>query len=110
MTTELMTSQGSVQGSKDALVSDLKRVVGDADDLLKEMSSASAEEFSAARARIEAKLSQARSRINEARIEAAQRARYAADATNQYVRENPWKVAGVGVVAGLIAAFLISRR
>ena len=110
MTTELMTSQGSVQGSKDALVSDLKRVVGDADDLMKEMRGASAEEFSAARAKIEAKLAEARSRINQARIEAAQRARCAADATNQYVRENPWKVAGVGVVAGLIAAFLISRR
>ncbi|WP_153111037.1 DUF883 family protein [Propionivibrio limicola] len=110
MTTELMTNQGSVQDSKEALVRDLKRVVGDADDLLKEVGSASAEEFSAARARIEATLDQARSRLNAARIDAAQRVRYAADATNQYIRENPWKVVGVGVVAGLIAAFLISRR
>lgn len=108
--TELSTSPGSVQGSKDALVRDLKRVVCDADDLMKQVNHSTTEEFTAARSMMEAKLNEARARINEARIEAAKKASMAAGAAKEYIRENPWKVIGGGVVAGLIAAFVISRR
>lgn len=110
MTTELVASQGSVQASKDALVNDLKRVVGDADDLVKQMASSSAEEFAARRAGIEEKLAEARLRIKDLRTSAARSACKAADAATGYVRENPWKSISCGAVAGIIVALLVSRR
>lgn len=110
MTTELIASEGSVRASREALVRDLKRVVADADDLAKQVASSSANEFATRRAGIEAKLAEARSRINDLRASAAQSACKAADVANEYVRTNPWKAIGCGAVAGVIVALLISRR
>ncbi|MDO9600752.1 MAG: DUF883 family protein [Rhodocyclaceae bacterium] len=110
MTTELIASHGTVQGSKKNLVKDLKKVVGDADDLLKAAVNSTAEEFATARTNIEAKLGAAKSRLNEARSAVARKAGSAADATTEYVRENPWKLVVVAAVVGLITAFLIRRR
>jgi len=110
MTTELISSRGSLQASKELLLRDLKRVVGDADDLVKQVASSSAEEFAARRARIEKKLAEARSRIKDLRTSAARSACKAADAATGYVRDNPWKSISCGAVAGIIVALLISRR
>ena len=110
MTTELGASPGSPQASKETLVSDLKRVVGDADDLMKQVVSSSADEFAARRAGIEAKLAGARARINDLRTSVASSACNAADAANSYIRENPWKAISCGALAGVIVALLISRR
>lgn len=110
MTTELIASEGSVRASRETLVRDLKRVVTDADDLVKQVASSSANEFATRRAGIEARLAEARSRINDLRVSAAESACKAADAANDYIRKNPWKAIGCGAVAGVIVAFLISRR
>lgn len=110
MTTELIASRGTVQGTKENLVKDLKSVVADADDLLKEVANSTAEEFAAARMKFEAKLGAAKSRLNDARIAVARKAGSAADATNEYVRENPWKVVVGAAAVGLITAFLLRRR
>ncbi|MDP1536781.1 MAG: DUF883 family protein [Burkholderiales bacterium] len=110
MTTELIASRGTVQSSKENLVKDLKSVVADADDLLKGAVNSTAEEFAAARTKIEASLGAAKSRFNEARIAVARKAGSAADATNEYVRENPWKVVVGAAAVGLITAFLLRRR
>ncbi|MBA3033678.1 MAG: DUF883 family protein [Gammaproteobacteria bacterium] len=110
MTTELIASHGTVQGSKENLVKDLKSVVGDADDLLKAAVNSTAEEFTTARTKIEAKLGAAKSRLNDARSAVAKKAGSAANATNEYVRENPWKVVVGAAAVGLITAFLIRRR
>ena len=67
-------------------------------------------EFAAARTKVEARLGEVKTSFVDARTALTQKARWAADATNQYVRENPWKVIGIAALAGLIAAFLYSRR
>jgi len=110
MTTELIARQGTVEGSKQALVKDLKGIVGDAEGLLKEVANSTVEEFTSARAKVAAKLGEAKSGFDDARIMATQKARFAADATNGYVRENPWKIIGVAAAAGLITGYLCNRR
>lgn len=99
-----------VQRSKEALVTDLKVIVGDAEQLIKDMASSTAEDLAAARSRIEAKLAEARKRIDGARVVLARRASDAADATGEYISENPWKVVGVASLVGLVVALLIFRR
>jgi len=89
-------------------MTDLKGVVADTDDLLKEVGNFTTDEFAAARTRIEARLGQALSSLRVARIEAGNKASRVADASCDYVRDNPWKIIGVAAV-GLITAFLVSR-
>ena len=110
MTTGITVKNGAVHAGKDKLVKDLNNVVNDAENLIKAVANSTADEFSAARAKVEAKLGDARATLHEARISAAKTACSAANATNVYVRENPWKVVGVAALAGLITALMINRR
>jgi len=110
MNTGPNSSRSAVAGRKDKLVTDLKGVVADADDLLKEMVDSSAEEFAAARTKIEGKLGDARSRLADARSAVTGKARVATDATFEYITENPWKVLGVASATGVILGILLSRR
>jgi len=103
-------SKQALERSKQSLVSDLKGLIDDADDLLKDVANSGAEEFSAMRIKVAARLGEVKSRFDDARSAVTQTARGATDATNQYVRENPWKVIAVAAFAGLVTAFLYTRR
>ena len=110
MTTELTLRRGTVERSRQILARDLRAIVNDAEGLLEEMANSTADEFSAARDKVEAKLGEARSGFDAARTAFTRQARDAADVTHEYVRENPWTTMAVAAAAGLIAAFLFSRR
>lgn len=110
MNIALFGGRGGVEEKQIKLVKDLKGVVTDTDDLLREVANSSAAEFAAARAGIEARLREARCRLDEARISVTRKALAVADHTQEYVTENPWKVVAVAASAGLIAALLLSRR
>lgn len=110
MNIALFGNHGTVEGKKDRLVRDLKGVVADTDDLLQQVADSSAEEFIAARVKIEGRLRDARSRLDDARTSVTREVCAAADLTQAYVIENPWKVLGVAAAAGLVTAILLSRR
>lgn len=96
--------------STDQLVSDLKTVMNDAEALLKATSTQTGERVQEVRARAEASLQQARARVNEIEQEALRAAREMADATEEYVRDNPWQSVGVAAGVGLLIGLLIARR
>lgn len=110
MTTALNASQGALAGKKDTLVKDLKAVVADADELLKEVGRSTAGELAGARTSIEGRLGEARSKMVAARVVAAEKARHAADVTHEYVKDHPWRVLGISAAVGLVAGFLLRRR
>lgn len=94
----------------DKLVADLKAVVHDAEALLRATSSQTGEKIQEARARAEDSLRQARARLTQFEEEALKRARELADATEEYVRDNPWQSVGIAAGIGLVLGVLISRR
>jgi ElaB/YqjD/DUF883 family membrane-anchored ribosome-binding protein len=110
MNTEPTTNQGTFDGTKEALVKDLKSVVVDADGLLKEVAHSTTDQLAAARTRIEARLSEARSGLHDAQLAVTQKARNAAGATNEYVRDNPWRLLAVAAAAGVLIGFFLNRR
>lgn len=110
MSTELITNRGSIESSKTALVNDLKTVAGDVNSVLNEIANATTEEFAATRSKMEARLCAARSTLHDARLAVADSAKHAADVTQKYVSDNPWKALGVMAAAGLIIGVLSSRR
>ena len=96
--------------SKDKLLADLKMLLADAEELIKEATASSAEGFATLRTRFERRLCEARAKIDRTRTAVGDKTRHATDATHAYVKENPWKSAGVSAVAGVILGFLLGRR
>lgn len=109
MSTELNARHGTVVEARDKLVTDIKGVVADADQLLRGIEDSTAEEFSMGCKKIEAKLSEAKSRLSDVSATVTGTARDAFDATHEYVKNNPWKVFA-GLAAGVIVGIFISRR
>jgi ElaB/YqjD/DUF883 family membrane-anchored ribosome-binding protein len=106
----LFASYGGVEFRKDRLVRDLKGVVTDTDDLLKEVINSTGEEFVAARGKIEVQLRDARARLDATRSALVQQVSHAAEATQDYARENPWKAYGIPAVVAVLAFLVLSRR
>lgn len=110
MGNELTASQGSIGADKEALVRDLKQVMRDADVLLKDVGSITAEGLALARGTVEAKVGVVKDRLAETRDAVVARTRQTADATSGYVKDNIWTVVGVAVVAGVVAGLMTARR
>ena len=94
----------------DQLVSDLKNVMTDAEALLKATSTQTGDRIQEVRAHAEQSLREAKARLGELEEQALRRAREMADATQEYVRDNPWRSVGVAAGVGLLLGMLISRR
>jgi ElaB/YqjD/DUF883 family membrane-anchored ribosome-binding protein len=94
----------------DQLIEDLKTVMTDAEALLKATSAQTGEKIQEVRARAEESLRLAKQRLTAAEEEALRRAREFADATEEYVRDNPWQSVGIAAGVGLVLGLLISRR
>jgi ElaB/YqjD/DUF883 family membrane-anchored ribosome-binding protein len=104
------TELNALEGMKDTLVKDLKGVVVNADHLLKEAASSTSEGFAAACDKIEGALDDAKSSLDHARVSVSRQVCHGADATCEYLGDNPWKVLGVVAAVGLVIGFLYSRR
>lgn len=94
----------------DKLVADLQVVVRDAEALLQATAAQTGEKIEHARARATESLHKARQRLAGIEKEAVREVREAAQATDDYVRKNPWQAVGMAVGAGLVIGLLIGRR
>jgi len=94
----------------DKLVADLKVVLADAEELLRATASTAGEKASAARARMEDSVRAAKAKLAQAQDVMADRAKAAAQATDDYVHDHPWKAVGFAAAIGVILGMLISRR
>ena len=103
-------SAQSVDVSKEKLVSDLKVVVADAEELLRATASQAGEKVAAARERIQASLASAKIKLTDAERALLEKTKEAAKATDEFVHEHPWKAVGIAAGAGLLLGILISRR
>lgn len=103
-----MNAQAEV--NTDQLVTDLKTVMEDAEALLKATSALTGEKIQEVRARAEESLRQAKVRLTEVEQEAVRRAREIADATDEYVHQNPWQSVGIAAGIGLVLGVLLARR
>lgn len=93
---------------KNQLVSDFNALLADAEELLRSTASTSGEAVHGARSKLEDTLQQARSRLSDAQSAMATSLDRTASATQAYVEENPWKIAGAAAVVGLLIGALIS--
>jgi ElaB/YqjD/DUF883 family membrane-anchored ribosome-binding protein len=95
--------------SKDKLVSDLKNLIGDAEELLKATTNQAGEKVTAARQKIEQSLIEGKKALADAEKIVIKKSKEYADVADDYVRENPWSAVGVAAGVGLILGLLIRR-
>ena len=100
--------------ARDQLYQDFNTVVTETEQLLKTVASTSATKAGAVRDGMVDGLTAAGERLDKLRVDALAQAKATAVATDDYVRDNPWRVIGiaaaVSALTGLAAGLLIARR
>jgi ElaB/YqjD/DUF883 family membrane-anchored ribosome-binding protein len=104
-----MSDEMSV-ANKEKLVSDLKVVVADAEELLRATAGAAGEKVGELRERMNLRLRDAKERLVDAEAALIDRTKAAARATDDFVHDEPWKAVGVAAALGLALGVLIGRR
>jgi ElaB/YqjD/DUF883 family membrane-anchored ribosome-binding protein len=94
----------------DRLLQDLRTLVSDAEELVKATASETGERIRDARAHLQDHLHVARTRLADAEQALVEKSRAAAEATDRFAHENPWKVAAIAAGLGLLLGMLIGRR
>jgi ElaB/YqjD/DUF883 family membrane-anchored ribosome-binding protein len=107
---EPVTAAGKNGASAEKLLSELRTVVADVDRYLRATAGQASEASAAARSRLEATLSSIKEELAKTQRGLVGRARSAAQATDGYVRENPWQSIGIVAGAGLLVGLLVGRR
>ena len=104
-----MSEQMSV-ANKEKLVSDLKVVVADAEEILRATAGAAGDKVGELRERISVRLRDAKERVLDLEAAVVDKTKAAARATDDFVHEQPWKAVGVAAALGLALGVLIGRR
>lgn len=95
---------------QEQLVSDIKSVISEAEELLGATADQAGEKMADLRVRIQARLRDAKSRLADAEEVLLAKTKAAARATDDYVHESPWTAVGIAAGAGLLVGLLIGRR
>ena len=96
--------------SQQQLVSDIKAVISDAEEMLSATADQAGEKVANLRARVQTRLLDAKERLSEAEELLVARTRAAAQATDAYVHESPWTAIGIAAGVGLLVGLVVARR
>lgn len=85
--------------NKEKLMSDIKTVLSDAEDLLKQAASSTGDRAAELREKAMSRLKQAKEKAADVQVVVVEKGKKAARATDDYVHEHPWT--SIGVAAGV---------
>ncbi|MBC7605101.1 MAG: DUF883 domain-containing protein [Ramlibacter sp.] len=103
-------SEELTQSHKEKLMSDLKMVIADAEELLKLTAGNVGDKAAEMRMRMQSRMEQAKSDLVDLQDMAVVRVRDAGRAADAYVQDNPWRAVGIAAGVGLVVGMLIIRR
>lgn len=95
---------------KDKLMSDLRVVISDAEELLRMTADEAGESAADLRGRVQMRMTQAKEELAHLQAAAVAKAKAAGHAADEFVHENPWKSIGIAAGIGLVVGMLVSRR
>ncbi|HEY7713505.1 MAG TPA: DUF883 family protein [Candidatus Binatia bacterium] len=96
--------------SKEKVVSDLRVLVNDAEELLKATANQAGETIAVARQKIEQSLIEGKKALADAEQTFLKKSKECAEIADDYVRENPWSAVGVAAALGLALGLLIRGK
>jgi ElaB/YqjD/DUF883 family membrane-anchored ribosome-binding protein len=103
-------NQSSTLSSQDKLVTDIRAVIADAEEILLATADQTGEKIASLRSRIKERVLDARIRLDAAEEMLLEKTRAAARATDDYVHENPWQAVGIGAGIGFLLGLVLGRR
>jgi ElaB/YqjD/DUF883 family membrane-anchored ribosome-binding protein len=100
--------------TKERLFNEFNTVIAETEQLLKSVASMGGDKAGALKSNVQDGLAAAGERLARIRAESMSQATAAAAATDEYVKQNPWRAVGVAAsvaaLAGLVLGLLASRR
>jgi ElaB/YqjD/DUF883 family membrane-anchored ribosome-binding protein len=96
--------------AREKLMGDLKQAVQDAETWLRNAATANSEDLGLVKAKFEDTLRTAKRDLLKLEDSMIARGKMAAQATDHYVHDNPWKSVATGAAIGVIVGLLIARR
>ena len=90
--------------------SDVSKAISGAEDMLTQAASATADKAAELRTRALEQLQALRERMREAQDVALEKSKAAAQVTDEYVHENPWRSIIAAVSVGVVIGLLIGGR
>ena len=95
---------------QEQLVSDIKSVIFEAEEMLGATADQAGEKIGNLRERIQVRLADAKVRLVHAEEVLLAKTKATAQATDEFVHESPWTSIGIAAGLGLLIGMLISRR
>ena len=92
------------------VMQDIELTIKDAEALLRMTAHEVGEEAVHIRARVQDRLHRATQELQDVKDAAIQSTKEAAQATEAFMKDHPWKTLGIAAAAGLVIGLLISRR
>ncbi|WP_028102162.1 DUF883 family protein [Pseudoduganella violaceinigra] len=96
--------------AREQLMSDLKQAVQDAETWLRNAATANSDDLGMVKAKFEDALRTAKRDLLKLEDSVIARGKIAAQATDHYVHDNPWKAVATGAAIGVIVGLLVARR
>ncbi|GAA4329248.1 YqjD family protein [Pigmentiphaga soli] len=95
---------------KEKLITDVKVVLNDAEDLLRQAAASTGDRAVELRERALGSLKRAKETLYDVQDSVYERSKVAARATDDFVHENPWRAIGVAAAIGFLAGLLVNSR
>ena len=87
-----------------------RNLVTDVEDLIKKVADVDDEEVAEIRAKVEQTLAKAKTSATQGLAAIRGQTDEVTEATDEYVRENPWAAIGIAAAVGIVLGFIAGRR
>ena len=98
------------QTKKDALMTEVRSVLGDVEELYKHGVESGSEEAKALKSKLQDKLEQAKSRLSDFECHASEKIKSQVKHADELVQDKPYYAMGLAALAGLVVGALLNRR
>jgi ElaB/YqjD/DUF883 family membrane-anchored ribosome-binding protein len=95
--------------TREKLIADFKVVMADAEELLKATAAQTGDKAAELREKVTEHVKRAKYRLQEEQEKVVNRTKDVANATDDYVHENPWQAVGVAAGVGFLLGLVIGR-
>ena len=106
----MVTSIPTSTSVQEQLVSDIKSVISEAEEILSATADQAGEKIGNLRERIKTRLAESKVSLIHAEEVLVAKTKATAQATDEFVHESPWTSIGIAAGVGLLIGMLISRR
>jgi ElaB/YqjD/DUF883 family membrane-anchored ribosome-binding protein len=96
--------------TKDKLISDLKLVIADSEELLRATAGQAGDKVAEIRTKATDRIANLKAQLLDAEAAIVEKAKQVGRVTDDYVHDNPWRSIGVAAGVGFIVGLLIGRR